>query len=252
MRHATGLRWGAPGSLWGLYWLFGLVGVSALTIAAPFTGALLGLYALDLEHFSGFRAYLEAIGRPAPQGQIMPLVLVAVVSLPLQTLLIAPWAFGEEWGWRGYLLPRLLPLGQWRALLASGVIWGLWHAPIILLGANYPGHPILGILAMIGLNTIIGILLNWTRLATGSVWPAVLGHAALDISIPVSYVWSRAGATYDPLHVTITGWTGWILPLLVIAFLVITHRLPVRNAPDLAPRAVLERMPSAVTGQAQA
>ena len=224
--------------------------MTALTLAAPFTGALLGLYELDLQHFSGFRAYLASVGQPAPEGSIAPLVLVALLSLPLQTLMFAPLAFGEEWGWRGYLLPQLAPLGQWRALLISGVIWGLWHAPLILLGGNYPGRPLLGILLWVVVCTIIGILLSWTRLASGSVWPAVLGHAALDASIPVSYIWSRAGTTYDPTEVTIIGWTGWILPLLFIALLALTRRLPVRNAPDLvspaATEAVVAREPAAV------
>jgi hypothetical protein len=123
-RRTTGLRWGARGSRWVLPWLFGMVGMTALTLAAPFTGALLGRYALDLQLFSGFRAFLASIGQPVPQGSIAPFVWQAVLSLPLQTLMFAPLAFGEEWGWRGYLLPRLLPLGQWRALLVSGVIWG--------------------------------------------------------------------------------------------------------------------------------
>ena len=202
MRRATGLRWGAKGSRWALYWLFGWLGVTAFTLAAPFTGALLGLYELDLQHFSGFRAYLERIGYPEPQGSIAPLVLQAVLSLPLQALLLVPFTFGEEWGWRGYLLPQLLPLGQWRALLASGAIWGRWHAPIVLLGFNYPGHhPLVGLLLMTIFSTIIGILLSWTRLATGCVWPAVLGHAALDICISVSYFWSQAGDMYDPMVV---------------------------------------------------
>ena len=84
--------------------------------------------------------------------------------------------------------------------------------------------------------TIVGVLLGWTRLATGSVWPAVLGHASINSSQVLGgiLVLMRAGTTYDPAHTTLLGWTGWLLPLLFIAFLVLTHRLPVRNAPDLA------------------
>jgi hypothetical protein len=100
-------------------------------------------------------------------------------------------------------------------------------------------------------STIIGALLGWTRLATGSVWPAVLGHAALDASIPASYLWSQAGATYNPMEVTITGWTGWILPLLFIAFLTLIHRLPVPNAPDLARSEESARIPTPAMSQAR-
>lgn len=77
----------------------------------------------------------------------------------------APWfnsllAFGEEWGWRGFLLPRLMPLGKLKAYLLLGVIWGLWHAPLILVGFNYPGTPALGILWMCMFTTALSIFIN--------------------------------------------------------------------------------------------
>ena len=65
-----------------------------------------------------------------------------LLALPIFTLLMAPLAFGEEWGWRGYLLPHLLPLGQWPAFLIGGVIWGLWHIPVVT-AATYAGVPAL-------------------------------------------------------------------------------------------------------------
>jgi len=122
LRRATGLRLGAPGSRWGWYWIFGWLGMTAFVIAAPFVGALFGLFALDLQHFSGLRAWAEA----TPQGaaflaQVPPeaYAWTVVLTLPLQALLLVPVTFGEEWGWRGYLLPQLLPLGQWRALSSA-------------------------------------------------------------------------------------------------------------------------------------
>jgi uncharacterized protein len=158
-------------------------------------------------------------------------VLISLFALPLLALLNIPFTFGEEWGWRGYLLPQLLPLGQWHALLISGAIWGFWHAPVILLGYNYPEHPVLGVFLMAIFCVIVGTILGWTRLATGSVWPAVLGHASINASAGAAYVFSRAGVEYDQSQVTILGWTGWVLPLLFIALLVLTHRLPVRGVP---------------------
>jgi membrane protease YdiL (CAAX protease family) len=94
---------------------------------------------------------------PAP-GQILALLFII-------TLFVAPFinsiaAFGEEWGWRGYLLPRLMPLGKWKAYLLVGVIWGLWHAPMIAVGFNYPGMPVLGILLMVLLTSALGIFIN--------------------------------------------------------------------------------------------
>src|SRR5262249_45214666 len=128
----------------------------------------------------------------------------------------------------------LLPLGQWPALVITGVVWGLWHGPLILMGFDYPQHHILGILLLTVFCVIIGVILGWTRLATGSVWPAMLGHAAIDANQVAGgvYVLRPAGAQFDTALAGMTGVTGWILPVLFIGFLVLTRRLPVRNPPD--------------------
>jgi membrane protease YdiL (CAAX protease family) len=238
IRTATGLRLG-KGRGWGWYWLFAWLGVLLLAAATPFVGALFGLYALDLKEFSGFRAALEAAGAGAALAQVpvQAILLAQLAMLPLAPLINAIPTFGEEWGWRGYLLPRLLPLGQWPALILSGVIWGLWHAPVILLGYNYPAHPAVGWLLMVGMCVVWGILFGWTRLATGSVWPAVIAHGALNGAAGMVNVLFREGTAFDSALVGVTGVTGWILPLLVIGLLVATGRLPVRDAPDLAPQA---------------
>lgn len=95
----------------------------------------------------------------------MPPPTVLLPALFLATLTITPFinslfGFGEEFGWRGYLLPRLMPLGKVKAYLLVGVIWGLWHAPLVLVGFNYPGYPILGVVWMAGMTTALGIYIN--------------------------------------------------------------------------------------------
>jgi membrane protease YdiL (CAAX protease family) len=118
----------------------------------------------------------------------------------------------------------------------SGAIWGFWHAPLILMGLDYPQHRVLGLLLIMVFAVIIGTLLGWTRLATGSVWPAVLGHAAVDANQVAGGVYDLlpANAQVDTALGGLTGVTGWILPLLFILALVLMRRLPVRNPPDLA------------------
>ena len=100
-------------------------------------------------------------------------------------MLIAPLVnalpvLGEEFGWRGYLQPKLLPLGERKMYLLVGVIWGVWHWPVIWMGFNYPGHPLLGSLVMVWFTFIIGTFFGWAALRAGSVWPAVIGHGALN------------------------------------------------------------------------
>ncbi len=235
LQRATGLVLGR-GRSWGWYWLFAWFGITLLVLATPFVGALFGVYMLDLVEFSGFRATLEAAGAGPvlEQTPIQMLVLAQLALLPLAPAINAVFAFGEEWGWRGYLLPRLLPLGQWPALILSGIIWGLWHAPVILLGYNYPSHPASGWLLMTAMCVVWGLLFGWTRLATGSVWPAVIAHGALNGSAGIVVLLAQADTPVAPALVGVTGVTGWILPLLVVGALVLSGRLPVPDAPDLA------------------
>jgi len=220
---------GAPPGLWrwvALAW----VSVPVFCLAAPFVGAAFGLYQLDLQHFSGFRALLQASGRG---GEVAAEGVGGLVATQLALIWVAPalnlpFALGEELGWRGYLLPRLLPLGQLPALALSGAVWGLWHAPLILKGHNYPNAPELGVLLMVGFCVVFGVLFGWLRLASGSVWPAVIAHGALNGAGGVSQLLFRAGAPPDPVVAGITGWTGWLLPLAAIALLLALGRLPVR------------------------
>ena len=228
-RDFTGLR---LGERWGWYWAFAWLVIPLFCVAAPFVGSLFGVYELDLREFSGLREMVVAAGGEAVLDE---LPIQRLIALQLGALLIAPilngiFAFGEEFGWRGYLLPALLPLGQLRALLLSGVIWGVWHAPVILLGHNYPNAPVLGVLLMTLFCVLLGVLFGWMRLATKSVWPAVIAHGALNGSAGVTLLFFRAGSQPDPALAGITGWTGWILPALVIAFLFATRRLPVPGA----------------------
>ena len=89
--------------------------------------------------------------------------------------------FGEELGWRGYLLPALIDrVGTWPALILSGAIWGLWHSPVILLGYNFGRTDIVGVLLMVVACVLLGILFGWLRLASGNIWPAVFAHGGLN------------------------------------------------------------------------
>ncbi len=113
---------------------------------------------------------------PAAAGGLMAAAALSV-ALPINMV----FAFGEEFGWRGYLLPRFAALGRARGAALAGCVWGLWHAPLIALyGFNYPGHPLAGVATMVLFATAFGLLQGWLRYASGSVWPCVLAHAALN------------------------------------------------------------------------
>ncbi|HID64747.1 MAG TPA: CPBP family intramembrane metalloprotease [Anaerolineae bacterium] len=122
---------------------------------------LLGLGQPDWQ-LSWLRELMASAGADVSEVPSPSLFLPAIF---LATLTITPFinslfGFGEEFGWRGYLLPRLMPLGKARAYTLVGVIWGLWHTPLILVGFNYPGYPILGVVWMAGMTTALGLYIN--------------------------------------------------------------------------------------------
>src|SRR5690606_9346970 len=100
---------------------------------------------------------------PAGAAELPPpglLVLVQLIAMPFAAVTVnALAAFGEELGWRGFLMPALRQHGTWPALLISGALWGLWHAPIILLGYNFGRTDITGVLLMIAGCIAWGVLL---------------------------------------------------------------------------------------------
>jgi membrane protease YdiL (CAAX protease family) len=122
----------------------------------------------------------------APQGVptgLSPLTFAALAGI--QAVLVAPFlaivlGFGEEYGWRGYLQSELLKLGRLRGVLLVGVIWGAWHWPIILMGFNYPGQPLLGVVLMTLYTTGLAVVLGYAVLRSGSVLLAAYLHALND------------------------------------------------------------------------
>ena len=142
-------------------YLFTALAVPAVFIITYLLTWALGLGKPDWQLTSFFEliASTGADMSTAPSPSLI-LPLLFIISLFAAPFINSIAAFGEEWGWRGYLLPRLMPLGKWKAYLLVGVIWGLWHAPLIAIGFNYPGTPVLGILMMVLLTTALGIFIN--------------------------------------------------------------------------------------------
>lgn len=202
------------------------VTMALLVVGGPFVGAVFGVFPLDVAEFSGLRAVLLDQLReaglpaelPAPMWVFAPALLPQVFLGSLVNTVIAA---GEEIGWRGYLFPRLLPFGRPAALLLQGVIWGLWHAPVLLLGYNYgdiPGWVAVGM--MTGFCTVVGALLAWVTERTGTIWPAAVAHGTINAAAGAAQVaLARVDAEVDPRHATLLGWSGWLLPAIVALLL---------------------------------
>jgi uncharacterized protein len=109
-----------------------------------------------------------------PIAQLLSIAVNAVVIGPLLGLIIT---FGEEYGWRGFLQPELIRLGRIRGVFLLGVIWGIWHWPLIWMGYNYPGQPLLGSLFMVAYCIILAYFLAYAVFKSKGVWTAAYLHA---------------------------------------------------------------------------
>ncbi|ETK36225.1 CPBP family intramembrane glutamic endopeptidase [Microbispora sp. ATCC PTA-5024] len=202
------------------------LGVPALVAVAAAVGVAAGTLHLDLAGLSLFR---REAGQALAKAPIDPRVLLAlqvVEAVVFAPLINAVPALGEEWGWRGWLLPRLLngPGGGGdrgrlvRALLLSGVIWGLWHAPLTLRGYDYPSLGPWAASYFVGFCVLFGVVLGWLRLRSGSVWPAAIGHGALNATAAVPLLLGDAAHPPNPALAGVLGLPG--LAVLAVTALV--------------------------------
>lgn len=152
-------------------------------------------------------------------------------SVTVAIILNGAFTFGEEFGWRGYLLPRLAPLGGASAAIVVGVVWGFWHAPLIALdGYNFPGYPLAGIAAMLLFMIPLSIILAWLRVRTRSIWPGVVLHSAVNAQATVVVLLLSKG---DALLRPPVGVLGTIPFWLLAVWLVRTHRLEPQEQPRI-------------------
>jgi membrane protease YdiL (CAAX protease family) len=208
----------------GRAWYWVVFGLALVLVYGLMTGlnALFGLgQPVDLKDM-----LLQAAGGQANGvDQIPGLALLLIMGL--QNLVLAPFlglliAFGEEYGWRGYLQGELIKMGKVRGILLLGVIWGLWHAPVIMMGHNYPGYPLLGILVMTLYTIGLGFFLGYAVLKSGSVWLAAFLHA-LNNSV-ASLLMVAVYKPDDPVFSFGVGLYGIVIWAMIVAGLLVIGR----------------------------
>ena len=124
-------------------------------------------------------AGLAVFAAPQITGSVGFAVLKISTGLAVGTL----FALGEETGWRGYMLPRLLGRGVVPAMLLVGFLHGIWHLPLMLTSDYYhnTGNPLLVVPLFLVTLTLAGVFYGFLRLWTGSVWPVAIAHAVVNM-----------------------------------------------------------------------
>jgi membrane protease YdiL (CAAX protease family) len=157
-----------------------------------------------------------------------PFWLVLVWGLISGATIDAILAFGEELGWRGLLQRELGFLGFWRSSALIGLIWGIWHAPIIIQGYNYPQHPQAGVLAMVAFTLLFSPIFSYVRLKAKSVIATAIMHGSLNYAAFLAIMMIKGG---NDLLVGVTGLAGFIVLAIVNVCIFILER---RSAHKLA------------------
>jgi len=122
-------------------------------------------------------------------------------------------AFGEEIGWRGFLYNEFKNnFNFWQNSIITGLIWGIWHAPLILQGHNYPNYPKLGVLWMIIFCILYSPIFNLIREKSNSVVATSILHGTLNATYGFSVLFLKGG---NELTVGILGISGFIVLLII-------------------------------------
>lgn len=149
-------------------------------------------------------------------------IYLVVLSGVLGSLLNLIPVLGEEMGWRGYMLTRLVDAEFSRPILISGLIWATWHVPIVIAGLYVEGSSVL--LSVLGIYFCIvpfSYITAYLRLITGSVWPSVIIHTTWNAIIQGPF--ARASTGYQT-EIWI-GESGLITAIIILVTAIITSRI---------------------------
>ena len=196
-RNARGFGWGLPEPRWALlaYALPFVVSGSMFVLAWVF----LGYYTTDKTDTS----VLEGLA----------------VSATALVLLFSVFGFGEELAWRGYLVPELAKLTNFRNVaLISGAIWAVWHWPLIFFAAevtDFDKAPVWFTLPVFSATIVsAGVVMAWLTLQTGSLWPAVTFHGsqnAITQAFFAEYTSESGNTAYYVSEVGILIAAAWVV-----------------------------------------
>lgn len=185
------------------------------------------------KQFDANLSYLGAVLQAQAQVEAsVPELQAMMVSQILMGIFLSPFinavnCFGEEWGWRGYLLPKMMErFSIVPTLLISGVIWGLWHAPLTAMGHNYGlgyrGYPVTGILMMCLFCVVLGIIFSYVTIKTKSCIPAIMAHGLINGFASIGVYFTSLENPYNVfLGPAPTGFIGLIGFAVLAAYLLL-------------------------------
>jgi membrane protease YdiL (CAAX protease family) len=220
---------------WLVAWLlppliaFATIGISLLIPGISYSPEMTGFF----ERFEGI-VPPEQLQQMKEQMTAFPIHIfwIALIQGLFAGITInAVAGFGEELGWRGFLLREFNYMGFWKSSAIIGLIWGIWHVPIILQGHNYPQHPVEGVFMMIIFCLLLSPLFSYIKLKSKSVVAAAIIHGSLNATSGLAIMIVKGG---NDLITGVTGIAGFIVLLIVNLFIFLfDHSIRERPVNDI-------------------
>lgn len=162
------------------------------------------------------------------------LIIMGMIVCIISAFCVPSWfiALGEDIGWQGYLLPLLCKKMTIRqAVLLSGALWGIAHAPLIYSGMNYgldyAGAPYSGIAMMILFCMTIGIYMSFVTLKTNNCMYAAIIHGAVNIigETPIFISLSTQSVLLGPNPSGVIGMSVLLIGAILLLFKLPNHKM---------------------------
>ncbi len=226
LHQPTGIGWKVQGKR--RYWLTAWFAPAVFTVLAAVLYFAVFPSRLDLSCSWLVTAYGGEMDAATLRSQLGVSNVSYILQTGLFAITLAPpinmfFALGEEAGWRGYMMPCLKErFGLLNGRLLGGVIWGVWHWPIMLLtgyeyGTSYLGAPVLGLVVWCVVCFALNTLLDWFYEKTGCIWVPAVAHGAFNAIASIAQVLTYpADAYYNVLGPMPIGLIG-MLPMLAVA-----------------------------------
>lgn len=162
------------------------------------------------------RQFVQNLGLSGP---LLALLLIGSAVLAGSTF-NALAAFGEEYGWRGFMQKEWANIGFWKSSFLIGVVWGIWHLPLIIGGYNYPGEPALGIIMMTIFTIVWSPIHAYVTVMGRSVIPAALMHGIINAIGGTTYIFLAGGSKLVSGLMGIAG----VVVAMIFCFLLWAHQ----------------------------
>lgn len=221
--------------------LFGWFGTTALTFLGAVIYFLVFRDNFDPNMTSFVSSYSEKAAFAGAQTDAVNIVAAYKTDLLVKVFTAAVLdiinSFGEEWGFRAYLLPKLFrKVGTIPAMLLSGLASGLWYVPLVAIGYYYgngnAGFPVVNIIAMCIFGMVTGIIYSFLCLRTGSIFPSVFAHSAVNVMMSQAALFTFDGGNFfvGPAPTGILSGLPFIITAAIC--LVYMHKHPIKASEE--------------------